>query len=83
MMCSLYCEGEGGTGSAFNKGYNNAIHTHNCYNHSVISRTIVLKSFIEEVGSFFYIVPTSYNYIIKNINSKNFKKPFKKKVSNT
>lgn len=44
-MDGLYiCEGEGGTGSAFFKGYNNALDTCSCYNPSTFSRKIVLKA---------------------------------------
>ncbi len=44
INCELYCEGEGGTGSASNKGYNNATHPHNCYSSVAHSNKSILKA---------------------------------------
>ena len=43
-MVSVHCEGEGGTGSASNKGYNNETTNHNCYSFVAISDKSVLKA---------------------------------------
>ena len=47
MIMDYICEGEGGTGSAFFKGYNNEARFHNCYSFTAISRKSLLKAFRE------------------------------------
>ena len=54
----VHCEGEGGTGSAFLKGYNNANTNHNCYSFVVIRNESILKTG-EESSLLFSSVPTS------------------------
>jgi hypothetical protein len=47
-----YCEGEGGTGLAFNKEYNNAQTHCNCYSFDVFDIKIILKAYRLRSGNF-------------------------------
>jgi len=67
----VHCEAEGGTGLAFEKGYNNAPTHYNCYSFAVnFSNKSILKA-CERVGRSL-TCPNYGNYSIKILNTKIF-----------